>query len=176
VQSFTPDNLQSDTVAYILDVVAENIKASDKTVAHEFHLEQLKWLQVAITDRINYLRQIELYAVLGNVGVWTFLLGHYLDAISMRATWCAPVLLNILCIVKRWSVETEMHAVAAYIKLAEERFELPCLGALPSLKGWERWATTHGFRKQFTGYNYAFWAVLLITSIGLATWKIFSSP
>jgi hypothetical protein len=155
--------------------LAENIKASEKTVAHEFHLEQLKWLHVAITDRINYSRQVELYAVLGNVGVWTFLLGHYLDAISMRAAWLAPVLLNVLCILKRWSVETEIHAVAAYIKLAEGRFELPCLDGLPCLKGWERWATAHGFRKWITFFNCAFWAVLLITSMGLATWKIYSS-
>ena len=92
----------------------------------------------------------------------------------MRVAWCAPVLLNGLGILKRRAVETELHAIADYIKLAEERFLLPSveLTCLKGLKGWELWATQHGFRKQFRDYGYAFWAVLLITSIGLAIWKM----
>jgi hypothetical protein len=146
-------------------VMPENVNGSGKTVAHEFHLEQLKALRGEISDRINYLRHIELYAVLGNVGVWAFLLGHKIETTSMRVAWFAPVLLNLLCILKRSSIETEMHAVAEYVRQAERYFVLPCL------EGWEVWAEQHKFRKRFKGFNVAFWAVLLITSLGLAVWK-----
>jgi hypothetical protein len=138
---------------------------SEKKVAHEFHLEQLKWLSAAISDRITYLRQIELYAVFGSVGVWAFLLGHKIEpasAASMRLAWWAPFLLVVLCIAKRISVEIEMRAIAEYIKGAEEVL------ALDHLEGWERSVSDHWFREWFYLFNVAFWVVLFAASLVMA--------
>ena len=156
--------------AVILDSMAEGKKmdetpVSQKKVAHEFHLEQLKWLSAAIADRISYMRQIELYAVLGSVGVWAFLLGHKIEpnsAASMRLAWWAPFLLVVLCFLKRSSVEFEMHTVAKYVREAEEVL------ALDHLKGWERTVSDHWFRLSFNLYTIAFWAVLLAASLVMA--------
>ena len=84
--------------------------SSGKTVAHEFHLEQLKALRGEIDDCIKYLRQIELYAVLGSVAVWTFLSTHNSTMTDMRIAWCAPVLLNGLACLKFSSVRQEIAA------------------------------------------------------------------
>lgn len=139
----------------------DTTRTSDKTVAQEFHLDQLKWLREAITDRIVYMRQIELYVILGNVGVWSFLLAHPNEA--MRIAWLAPVFLNAICLLKRFSLEMEMLTVADYVRSAEHSFVLSS-----RLRGWESSSESGTFRKVFLTFNIAFWLVMLIVSGGIA--------
>jgi hypothetical protein len=125
------------------------------TTAEQFHLEQLKALRGEIDECIKYLRQIEVYTVLGNVAVWTFMLTHTpLPSIAVYAWW-GPVVLNLFALLKHLTLRIQLESLGSYIERAQQRLPFCDLG-------WEDSCERREFGRMHSLFNWLFWSALSV--------------
>jgi hypothetical protein len=132
---------------------------SEISVSEQFHLEQIKALRGEIDENMKQLRQIELYAVLGSVAVWAFLLTH--QANGQRITtigWLMPVFLIACSAYKHYTTNRAIRGLGSYIRRCEGVFSFQGLG-------WEGSSEREEATIEFLKFNKLFWGVLLLLSL-----------
>ncbi len=135
----------------------------DLSPAELFHLEQAKAVRAEIDENIKQLRQLEVYAVIGSVAVWGFLVVQRGIGRPIALGWWLPVVLCSLAWLKHKGTRGAIEGLAAYVL----RLERDTSFSLANL-GWEHSDERKVVGSTFAKFNWLFWGALFTLDLGFA--------
>jgi hypothetical protein len=142
---------------------SEDMQVSEPESVHDdFYLLEYKALRSEIENMLKDARSVERNVALSVGAIWAWLAVQP-TAVVPKQVWLLPVLLVVLGAYRSSALLKTFGVMSLYIQKMEKRF---CDN---EIEGWENFSNPR--RAWMSKSGGALWAVLLVTSIGIATYK-----
>jgi len=128
--------------------------------AEDYLLKECEQLRTMYSENAKEIWDGERYCLLATGAIWSWCAANP-NALGVRYLLWAPVLLTGVLSLRAWATYAKMAAIQAYLRKVENT------AGLDHGLGWER-----GFAQQAgkfrTATGWAFWLILIATTIGVA--------